>query len=242
MARRSIPCVVAAMLTLGTIGGAGAFMVSNPSSALHCLHSLRSCLAKASPTNAVAKGMKLRQPRRSYHQLVLSPKALSGQRKMSQGGGYAWSSSLWLTAVEIGSGGGSGGGITRRSGGGGGGGGDDGNEGEESSIAALLKQYGLVASQLPKGAEALDPKILKRFLDSYSNGLNRWLIDLWPAWRDKMLADPEFAYKMFVEETVGLGLAMSGTVAARGADLLKELDFFRMCLSAHPVTRAPALR
>ena len=32
--------------------------------------------------------------------------------------------------------------------------------------------------------------------------LNKWLIDVWPAWRDKMLADPEFAYKLMVEETV----------------------------------------
>ncbi len=32
--------------------------------------------------------------------------------------------------------------------------------------------------------------------------------------------------RLMVEETVGLSLAMSGTVAARGKDILKELDFF----------------
>jgi hypothetical protein len=33
-------------------------------------------------------------------------------------------------------------------------------------------------------------------------------------------------YRLMVEETIGLSLAMSGTVAARGKDILKELDFF----------------
>jgi hypothetical protein len=28
------------------------------------------------------------------------------------------------------------------------------------------------------------------------------MINTWPAWRDKVLADPEFAYKLMVEETV----------------------------------------
>ena len=41
-----------------------------------------------------------------------------------------------------------------------------------------------------------------------------------------MLADPNFVYKLLIEQTVGLGLVMSGTIAARGKDLLKELDFF----------------
>jgi len=109
---------------------------------------------------------------------------------------------------------------------GGGGGGDDSEEGVDGEIAALLKQYNLKASDLPPGALALGAEKLSRFLASYSNGFNRWLINSWPAWRDKMLADPDFAYKLFIEETVGLGIAMSGTIAARGKDLLKELDYF----------------
>ena len=122
------------------------------------------------------------------------------------------------------SGGGRGGGLRRY--GGGGGSGDGGEEEVDSEVAALLTKYNLRASDLPPGALALGADKLSRFLASYENGLNRWLIDSWPAWRDKVLADPEFAYKLTVEETVGLGIAMSGTVAARGKDLLKEMDFF----------------
>ena len=114
--------------------------------------------------------------------------------------------------------------VVWNSNGGGGGGGD--SEEVDGEIAALLKQYNLKASDLPPGALALGAEKLSRFLASYANGLNKWLINSWPAWRDKMLADPDFAYKLFIEETVGLGIAMSGTIAARGKDLLKELDYF----------------
>jgi hypothetical protein len=88
---------------------------------------------------------------------------------------------------------------------GGGGGGDDGEEEVDPEVAALLKQYNLKVSDLPPGALALGADKLSRFLGAYANGLNKWLINSWPAWRDKMLADPEFAYKLMVEETVGLG-------------------------------------
>jgi len=129
------------------------------------------------------------------------------------------------TALGFGSGGGSRGGVSVwGNGGGGGGGGDD--EQVDGEVAALLKQYNLRASDLPPGALALGAEKLSRFLAAYANGLNRWLINSWPAWRDKMLADPEFAYKLMIEQTVGLSIAMSGTAAARGKDLLKELDFF----------------
>jgi hypothetical protein len=81
-------------------------------------------------------------------------------------------SSLANLATDTGFGGGSGKGIVR--GGGGGGGGGDGNgEDEDAKIAALLKQYGLLASQLPKGAEALGSAQLKRFLDAYKNAVSQ---------------------------------------------------------------------
>eukprot|EP00961_Rhodomonas_salina_P303332 3941196-Rhodomonas_salina.3 len=121
--------------------------------------------------------------------------------------------------------GGSGGGNTIMRSGGGGGDGEEEDE-DEAEVAALLKKYNLQMSDLPEGALALPAAKLAQFIESYANAFNRFLINTWGAWRDKMLADPQFAYKMMVEETVGLGLAMSGTVAARGKDLLKELDFF----------------
>jgi hypothetical protein len=95
------------------------------------------------------------------------------------------SSTFCNLAEHAGGGGGSGGGgIGRRSGGGGGSNGDEegSDKSEGAEIAALLKQYGLAASQLPKGAELLDANKLSRFLASYSNSFNKWLIDIWPGW------------------------------------------------------------
>ena len=120
----------------------------------------------------------------------------------------------WM-ATDSGGGGWGGGGISRRSGGGGGGG-QGGDEEAEEELAALLQKTSLKLSDLPAGARALPTAILCRFIKAFANPVNRFLIEVWPAWRDKMIADPEFAYKMFVEETVGLGLAMAGTAAARG--------------------------
>ena len=135
--------------------------------------------------------------------------------------------SCFMPSVSTGSDGGGRGGIVLWGGGGGGGdGGDD--EEVDGEVAALLKKYNLKASDLPPGTLALGAEKLARFLAAYTaagTGLNRWLINTWPAWRDKMLADPDFAYKLFIEETVGLSIAMSGTIAARGKDVLKELDY-----------------
>jgi hypothetical protein len=111
---------------------------------------------------------------------------------------------------------------------------DDRNDGDddaaEREVSVLLKRLGMTSADIGRkwgeGAQSLSASRLLRFLKSYSNFFNRKLIDAWPAWRDKMIADPNFVYKLLIEQTVGLGLVMSGTIAARGKDLLKELDFF----------------
>jgi hypothetical protein len=135
-------------------------------------------------------------------------------------------------STEISAGQGSGGGginrLFRRRGDSGGDEGDD--DITEREVSALLKKFGLSTSDVGNKwgeiAQSLSAEKLLRFLKSYSNLLNRKLIDTWPAWRDKMLADPDFVYKLLIEQIVGLGLVMSGTIASRGKDLLKELDFF----------------
>jgi hypothetical protein len=108
-------------------------------------------------------------------------KTLESRRFASSEANRDLGSSTFCKLAELAGGDGSGGSIRRRSGGGD----NNGDEGggdkqEEGEIAALLKQYGLAASQLPKGAELLDAKKLARFLASYSNRFNKWLIDVWP--------------------------------------------------------------
>ena len=195
-ALRALMC--AGALGVGAaFGGAGPGALVRPSLALRAVGGGRHLLA---PAPAPALFLAARRPSACTFPRVAPPVAAAG------GGGGRGGVAVWSN--------------------GGGGGGDDGEEQVDGEVAALLRQYNLQASDLPPGALALGAEKLSRFLAAYANGLNRWLINSWPAWRDKVLADPEFAYKLMVEETVGLGIAMSGTVAARGKDLLKELDFF----------------
>lgn len=51
-----------------------------------------------------------------------------------------------------------------------------------------------------------------------------FLASVWPAWRRKVLGDPAFPFKLLMEETIGLGLAASGMIAARGPNIMNELD------------------
>lgn len=48
---------------------------------------------------------------------------------------------------------------------------------------------------------------------------------VWPGWRRRVAADPDFPFKVLMEETVGVGLAASGMIAARGAEIWNEIDF-----------------
>lgn len=61
--------------------------------------------------------------------------------------------------------------------------------------------------------------------ESGDGDANGFLSRLWPGWRRRVLADPDFPFKVLMEETVGLGLAASGMIAARGKSILRELDF-----------------
>lgn len=106
-------------------------------------------------------------------------------------------------------------------GGGGGGGGDDSDETPDS----ILKSFGKTRSDLPADIASLRGDALRSYLSATQGGLSAWLARIWPGWRQRVAADPDFAFKLLMEETVGLGLAASGMIAARGDKILSELDF-----------------
>lgn len=102
-----------------------------------------------------------------------------------------------------------------------GGSGDEGDDGQ----AALLREFGRADEVLPADVAALPAAELAEYLQATRNGFVRWLAKVWPGWRRRVAADPDFPFKVLMEETVGLGLAASGMIAARGKDILKEIDF-----------------
>lgn len=102
----------------------------------------------------------------------------------------------------------------------------DGDSGEdEASRADILKEYGKTDGDIPEDLKRLSGASLNAYLKATQKGLSAWLATNWPGWRIRVAADAEFPFKVLMEETVGLGLAASGMIAARGKDILSELDF-----------------
>lgn len=103
---------------------------------------------------------------------------------------------------------------------GGKGGDDDGNE----DATAILRRYGRTEDLTPD-LSGLSTSQLKAYLEATSHPFPAWLSKIWPGFRRRVAADPDFPFKLLMEETMGLGLAASGMIAARGKNILSELDF-----------------
>lgn len=119
----------------------------------------------------------------------------------------------------------SGGGAVGGGGGGGGNRDDDDGSGSTPSDDQILSDFSLARDDLPADVRTLSGPALSAYLNATRNGLSRWLAGAWPGWRRRVAADPDFPFKVLMEETVGLALAASGMIAARGKNILAELDF-----------------
>lgn len=101
----------------------------------------------------------------------------------------------------------------------GGGGDGDGGHGE------LLRKFGRAGEKLPALIGGLEAERVECYLRGTSNGFSRWLGNKWKGWATRVAMDGEFPFKVLMEETMGLGLCASGMIAARGKEILNELDF-----------------
>lgn len=99
--------------------------------------------------------------------------------------------------------------------------GDDHNDDEphrHSILQSFSKAEQTQFSEIPLST-------LLPYQQATTSALARLLCTLSPGWRRRVLADPNFPFKVLMEETVGLGLAGLGMVAARGSEILNEIDF-----------------
>lgn len=119
--------------------------------------------------------------------------------------------------------GGSGSGSPPSSDGNGGGGNGDGDE--EPSRNDVLRDFGKADTDIPADIRSMSAAQLRAYLTVMRNGFCSFLATFWPGWRRRVAADPEFPFKLLMEQTVGLGLTVSGMIAARGKNILNELDF-----------------
>eukprot|EP00166_Cyanidium_caldarium_P003114 ctg_302.g119 len=89
----------------------------------------------------------------------------------------------------------------------------------------LLREYGKSAASVPRHLFTLDPAAARTYLHIMSGGVVKALAERFPAWHAKVLADPNFPFKLLMEETVGMALCTAGVVAARGKNVWNEIDF-----------------
>jgi hypothetical protein len=47
----------------------------------------------------------------------------------------------------------------------------------------------------------------------------------WKGWQDRVAADPQFVYKVMIEQVIGVTASVVGDMASRPNWGLKELDF-----------------
>jgi len=115
-------------------------------------------------------------------------------------------------------------------GGGGGGGGSEGDSGPGAAAAALLASVGKSLDAIPSDMQAkvvsglIPLEILQRYIKLEANLLTRMLMKV-PGFRNKLLADPSFAFKVGIEVGIGIVTKCSAELQKRGQNFKKEMDF-----------------
>lgn len=121
-------------------------------------------------------------------------------------------------------------GSTGSGGGGGSGGGDDGGGGSGAGLpaAAALGAKALAALPADLAAAAaagrLPAEILERFTEMARSPLLAWLLTF-PGFRERLLADPGFMFKVGIELGIGICTKTTAEYAKRGEDFSSQLDF-----------------
>lgn len=103
--------------------------------------------------------------------------------------------------------------------------GDGSGDNDDESLEAVLRNSNRTLEDLPADARNLTPEALLSYARATSSPFSAFLARAWPGWMLRCAADAEFPFKVLMELTVGLGLSSSGMIAARGKDIIKELDF-----------------
>jgi len=155
--------------------------------------------------------------------------------------------SLDETSVDGGSGSLSGGASGYGSSGGGGGSGGSGENDWAKSldpqILALLSKYKQDVAGLPSDlitalkAKIVRPEMMEIYLKSV-NGPLGWFVHNVKSYRDRVLCDKDFLFKLMVQEIVGNGTQLAGEIVMRGKDIWEELEYVASDLIVGTVVEA----
>jgi len=99
----------------------------------------------------------------------------------------------------------------------------------DPEIAGVLRAYKRSLQSLPPEVVQaiqhgwIERRTLARYL-AQDRGLVAWLLQ-WRFFRDRVLADPEFIFKLLAQEYIGNGTQLVGEFLVRGRELVDELEY-----------------
>lgn len=160
---------------------------------------------------------------------IESPDGVHSAAQLSSHNDYAYenasSDSRLNPAYDAGGGGGGGDGGVNNSNRGNSGSGDgkgSNSPGEDDANSFSLSLPDDMKAALSYGS--LTREALQRYRDALKRPLLRLLLAI-PAFRSRFLADPQFLFKLLVQEVVGNGTALAGEICVRGHDIVHELEY-----------------
>lgn len=110
------------------------------------------------------------------------------------------------------------------------GGNDAGRGSEDDGASAVLSSFGRSVDSLPgdvaqavsKGLVSSD--LMRRYLQAEKSWIG-WPLRSWKPFRDRFLSDPQFLFKVMVQEIIGNGTALASEIAVRKGEIWDEMEY-----------------
>lgn len=103
---------------------------------------------------------------------------------------------------------------------------DDGHGSIDPEVLAVLRAAGRDVSSLPSDARSATASQVRRLLAVESTPLIGWLARVWPALRNRLMANERLPIQLGVELCVGFTTKTLAEVQGRGKRFWKEFDFY----------------
>lgn len=103
---------------------------------------------------------------------------------------------------------------------------DDGQGGVDPEVLAVLRAAGRKLASVPSDARSANVSQIRRLLAVEETPLIGWLARVWPALRNRLMANERLPIQLGVELSVGFMTKTLAEVQGRGKRFWKEFDFY----------------
>jgi len=118
-----------------------------------------------------------------------------------------------------------------------------GNQDVRTKLLAILLSFSRSLESLPQDIAlavkegVISPELLRRYLQAERSWIGG-LLRLWKPFRDRFLADPQFLFKIAVQELIGNGTALASEIVVRGDEIWDEMEYVASDLIVGTVVEA----